>query len=209
MPKWTDARIEDFFQIPQLAVPKIEKVRKGCPPELRNGSTRNLNPSREIQGFIRFDNRIVVERRDGWYCRRNKNDGCHLELLGNARCRLAKVVTYNRTGRTFDAGTVVFHGEEIPLVSRRKRNSRKARSGWLREFLLQQGKGLLNYNQHWGPNAISVAAQFHPPEIIEGLDVGAGTRKLVRSGYLVGASVCTACASRPRTEMNRCCPPRT
>jgi len=168
MPKWTDAYIENLFVQLQLDATQIEKVRKACPRELRQRLDSILK-SQQIQRFVHFDNRIVVERDDGWYCRRNRDLERQEELVCDAKLRLSQIVTYKRTGRAVYSGTIIFNGGEIPFTAPQK-EIENGPLGWMRQFLLQRGKGLLRYNPSWNKSLLSVAASFHDPKVVQGIE---------------------------------------
>ena len=169
MRKWTDSQIEDLFLQLKLEAPQIEKVRKACPPELRQRLDSILK-SRQIQSFVRFDNHVVVEQSDGWYCYRHGDWARQQELISNAKLRLSQVVTYKRTRQICYVGTIIFNGEEIPFTAPQK-DIEKDPLGWLQQFLLPKNKGFLRYNPAWKKRFLRVATLFKEPKVVQGLDV--------------------------------------
>ena len=166
---WSDSRVEDIFLQLRLESPQLEKVRKACPFELRK-RLDSILASRPIQRFVRFDDHVVVEQPDGWYCYRHRDWARrHMELICNAWLRVLQIVTHKRTGRATYVGTIIYNGEEIPFVAAQK-EIEKDPLGWMRQFLLQCGKGLLRYNPAWSKKIISVAASFQDPKVVAGID---------------------------------------
>jgi hypothetical protein len=166
--KWTDSEIEERFLQLKLEAPQLEKVRKACPPELRKRLDSILGESRQIQSFVRFDNHVVVEQPDGWYCYRQGDWVRHQELICNAKLRLSQVVNYKRTKQVCYVGTITFNGEEIPFTAPQKEIERDP-FDWMQQFLLP--KGFLSYNPAWKRRLLRVAALFHEPKVVAGLDV--------------------------------------
>jgi len=165
MRKWTDAHIEDLFVQLQLDALQIEKVRKACPRELRQRLDLILK-SDKIQRFICVRDHFVVERPDGWYCHRRRDWGHNLELVCDAKLGLSQIVVYKQI---IYVGTIHFHGEEIPFTAPKHEIERHPLA-WMRDFLLQQNKGPMLFDPKWDRDIISIAALFHDPKIVKGVD---------------------------------------
>jgi hypothetical protein len=170
MLKWTDAHIEDLFVQLQLDALQIERVRKACSRELRRRLDVILN-SQRIRHFVHFNNHVVVEKPDGWYCHRDGDVGHNLEPVCDARLKVSQIVTYNRKERIrmIYSGAILFHGEEIPFTAPEHEIDRHPLA-WMRDFLRQQNKGTLRFDTKWDKYIIHIATAFHDPKIVKGID---------------------------------------
>lgn len=168
MLKWTNSQIEDLLLQLQLEAPQIEKVRKACPRELRKRLDSILE-SKAIQRFIYFDNDVVVERDDGWFCYPHGDRARQQELVCNAKLRLSQVVLYKRTGQVLYVGTITLNGEEIPFTAPRNDIERNP-FGWIQRFLLVKNKGCLGCNNRWRKNFLDLAIFFNSPKTVQGVD---------------------------------------
>lgn len=169
MIKWTDARIEDLLLQLQLEPRQLGRIRKACPPKLRERLDTILKPHR-MQRTARFENYTIVELKDGWHGqpdyagRRSK-----MISICDVSLQLSQVITYRRTGQIVYAGKVTFNGEEIPFTAPQKEIEKNA-GAWLRTFLNRMGKGYIRCHSKWRKKLLDVAATFHEPAAVWGLE---------------------------------------
>lgn len=176
-----DNDIEEFVSQLQMAEINVATTAEQLPRRARERLQQILFKDRTTKA-VTMDQKQVVEKPGGWYLSTPRNGD---ELLVNAHIRIDYVVQHKRIRQTYYRGRVIWKGEELDFVCPKKEFDRNP-FAWVEQFLLDQGKGMLQYAKHWSSKAVLLATQFHQPEFVMGADfVGydVGSQKFMLPGY--------------------------
>jgi len=136
---------------------------KGCDPELRE-RLEYIERNRSHGARVRFENRWLFEKNDGWYVERGNDRIC------NAIIRVEQVLT-TADHRSYHRGTIKFHGHVYPFTARAD-VVEKGLLKWAHDYLRDELQvGVLEYYPSWNTKSFQLAIAFHTPEFIHGVEV--------------------------------------
>ena len=164
---WTDAQVEELLLQLHLEQDQLQRLLKSCDERVRSRVTGALQTN-QLSGSIRLESRTFVEQSDGWYCHRTGAWARELTLVVDAKLRIDQVIVHRAAGKTTYCGRIIYHNEEIPFATAEE-GFEKDPFRWMRQLLLEQGKGVLRYSAGYGKHAITLATGFHEPKLVQGI----------------------------------------
>jgi hypothetical protein len=202
LPDWTRPRIEDFFLQLQLTPEQLDLVRKACQPRDRTRLDKILKPH-NLRGVIQIDSYCIVEQKSSWYCYRRNDWSRNMEVVCDAQLYIDEVINHKRIGQIYYKGHIRFRDQKIPFLTADRKFTTDT-FGWMRKFLLDNDKGFLRYGSRWSHQALSIAASFHDPQLVHGIDtVGWNDQQLafVLPGYRIGIDKVQSVVEPVETEV--------
>ncbi len=124
-----------------------------------------LVPENKSVKYTAAGNCSVIEQNGGWWAVSSR--GQALQICDYV-IRVEKIITY-KTGEATYIGHVLYRGEKVPFAVAGK-TIEKDPILFVQNLLVRNQKGFGHCNPQWKTKLISIAASFHEPEFIAGLD---------------------------------------
>ncbi len=135
---------------------------RGCPEELRE-RLEHIESNRTYASRVRFENRWLAEKGDGWYLVKGNDRIC------NAVIRIEQVLTTS-DHRSYHRGTIKFAGHSHPFTAKAD-ILEKGLFRWAQSYLRDELRvGVLEYYPSWNTRSFQLALAFHTPEFAHGVE---------------------------------------
>lgn len=143
----------------------LRQVRKHLSPEA-NQRVQSLLDLENVARTITVNRKQITEKNGHWYV--SDKQGSE-ELIVNAVIRLDYVIQHARVGRAYYHGRILWQGDAIEFSCPKKEFDRDP-LGWTEQFLLDRGRGILQFSKRWSSQIVFIASQFHQPRFVTGAD---------------------------------------
>jgi hypothetical protein len=140
-------------------------VLSRCPVRIRQRADRLLPPAHSMRTVAHKGDEVYEEDCCWYRHRRPGQPKRRPELICNALIRVNEIVTFARSREAYYRGEVLFKHAAFPFCVDRK-TIEGGTWRWLRDFLIEQQAGVLQYDPTYG-DLLTLAARFHPPAVRE------------------------------------------
>lgn len=159
----TDRQVENLLRETQAKGTDITKLLNRCSRPLRLRCEAALAPV-VAPKQVADGKRTIIDTAEGWYCRH----GTTTTLISEAKLVIDQALYNPFDDAAYYCGRVVYKDQDIPFCEKRETVETDTLR-WMQTYAVKAGIGLPNYDAKWRGNAVSVALQFKPAEIAEGL----------------------------------------